>query len=816
MTPTPRETSRRRRLVLAACVAGLGLVVPQLSFADPNCLPGDTRPICNPTETEPPPPVPFWIQNGQRFFVIGTYDYPKRDYADAGLADLLPSLDKTDLGLGELGRAGFNAVIVDIHDLTPADLDKMESHGVHALGSAWNWSDRGGALSELHWVREKDAQHHIGSDLDLKIQALKGKPAFLGYESQDEMGWNKVGSGQVAQFADGGVNLVLTTSQRARIPSVTEATSFRAFVNSRDPSHLVYYTEVAAPNAGGFPSGGPLLPGLSPAAYEQWSDGANAWGHDRYPIYVTLEGYSPPFPEAPLMGPAETLDAMQVLYDQDSASPYVAKGPILMVLQGQGGGECCSTWQNPLTGRRPNYIETRFMAYSSIIHGARGIFWWGTDAIEQDSQLWWDIKKVASQLRILEPALVADGAWGLMLTPGLEGTHRKIGQHHVVIVANPTPSPITATIHPQTWNGTLPARSLFEQRSPIPYSSSLGGWEDTFGPWEVHVYTDTPMYQRKDDFDGDGKSDFTWYWKSPAMPQTGLLTVKTSSLPRPMGLAGGLPGDISLTGDYDGDGLTDFAVYTPAWSATTPGFFSVWRSQGQHWSWFGLGGPGDIPLAADYDGDGITDIAVYQRFPTPEGTPPNLVYGQFKWISSQTGDPEPILFKAGEPDDVPVVGDFDEDGRDDFALYKYKSSTGWGGWFSVWVLQGTGGFWDWDTMGQVGDIPVIGDYDGDGASDRALYTPRWPANDGGGYFTILHSSTGTSHVKFLGGVSDVPVTGDYDGDGKTDIAVYTPRAGTPETGGFYTVTFSSTQTTSTQSRTGVRAGELPMGKEWQH
>ncbi|WP_408889668.1 FG-GAP repeat domain-containing protein [Myxococcus faecalis] len=806
-------------MLLAGGLAALGVVLPQLSAADPACVPADPRPICNTTDPEDPseipPEGPFWIHEGKRFFVIGVFDYPTTaSTPDGGPARDRPNINKSDLAQGELGRVGFNTIIHELPDLTAADLDKFEQHGVHVLGKAWNWKRLEEAGSERHWVREKDAQHHVGSDLDLKIQELKNKPALLGYDSMDEMGWNMEGGGQLVR-TDGVIDAGATAALRARLPTFDAAVSFRQFVNSRDPAHPVYYTEVAATNASvGVPPWADV-PGFPPAQYRKWMAAANAWGQDRYPVPLLPDGTSPPFPLAPLNAPAETAEAMRALYDDDFVAPYTPKGPILMVLQGQGIAECCD-WDevNDKLGRRPNYTETRYMAYSSIIQRARGIFWWGTDVIPRDSQLWWDIKKVAAQLRFLEPALVSDIRGAVTLPTGLVGIQRKVGHRRTVIVANSTPTPVTGNIVPVGWNAGTPARVLFEQRGPIPYSTPLNGWTDTFGPWEVHVYTDLPQQRRKDDFDGDGTSDFTWYWPSPILPQAGMLTVQASSLPRLMRFAGGMPGDVSLTGDYDGDGIADYVVYTPAPDAGTPGYFTVWRSRGQHWSWFDLGKPGAIPLAADYDGDGITDIAVYERFATPQfqSETSQWMYGQFVWHSSLTGGP-PRTFLMGEPDDTPVVGDFDHDGKDDYALHKAKDGSGWGGWFTVRKSQSA--IWDWDTMGQVGDLPVVGDYDGDGFSDLAVYTPRWPANDGGGYFTVIHSSTGTSHVKFLGGVGDVPVTGDYDGDGKTDFAVYRPRTSTPAAGGDYTVTSSRTGLTSVVSRPGVRPGELPMGRAGQ-
>ena len=70
-------------------------------------------------------------------------------------------------------------------------------------------------------------------------------------------------------------------------------------------------------------------------------------------------------------------------------------------------------------------------------------------------------------------------------------------------------------------------------------------------------------------------------------------------------------------------------------------------------------------------------------------------------------------------------------------------------------------------------MPVAGDYDGDGITDLAVYRPTT-----GEWLIRLSTTAYATFVALPVRLSgDVSVPGDYDGDGKTDLAIIGPRTG---------------------------------------
>lgn len=223
----------------------------------------------------------------------------------------------------------------------------------------------------------------------------------------------------------------------------------------------------------------------------------------------------------------------------------------------------------------------------------------------------------------------------------------------------------------------------------------------------------------------------------------------------------------NVGGDFNGDGRTDMAYYTGA-----NGIWSMCLSTGSGFScsnWASHGGGPTNNLTADFNGDGLADMAGYT------GANGNwhvcLSNGagfNCSYMTSHTGG----VSKT-------VLGDFNGDGLQDMAGFLGTPGSGVAPW-KICLSTGTNfSCGDW-TAHNAGLQGAVGDYNGDGRTDLAAYNfslAQWRMclSTGTGFTCSMWSGSGHDEAQ-----------GDYNGDGIDDFAAYTGAGG----GGNWRFSFS--------------------------
>jgi len=335
-----------------------------------------------------------------------------------------------------------------------------------------------------------------------------------------------------------------------------------------------------------------------------------------------------------------------------------------------------------------------------------------------------------------------------------------------------------------------------------------GNWKiinrshSTFTSWAATSNVETIV----GDFDGDGRTDIALVNKSggwstiPIAFSMGNGNFRITNQSVGSFARWAATSDVEIiVGDFDGDGRTDIALVrkSEGWS-TIPIAFSKGNGNFQitnrpHSLFTSLATTSNVEtIVGDFDGDGRTDIALVRKSGGWSTIPVAFSMGNGNFET--TNLPDSIFPPLAATSNVEtIVGDFNGDGKTDIALL--RKSKGWST-IPVAFSLGHGGFvvanrpnsifTKWATIDSSNVETIVGDFNGDGKTDIALLRKsrgrknrkniRTAFSMGNGYFDI----TKQPHEEFasLAQTSDVEtITGDFNGDGRTDIALVRKGSG---------------------------------------
>jgi hypothetical protein len=288
----------------------------------------------------------------------------------------------------------------------------------------------------------------------------------------------------------------------------------------------------------------------------------------------------------------------------------------------------------------------------------------------------------------------------------------------------------------------------------------------------IAIYGATTQKPVLGDFDNDGKTDLsqhgadgTWYLDESA---TGGFSRWTTFRGYGVGT------DEAAAGDFDGDGKDDLAVRVKNYSGLATvlinyasdgfGVYATFNGTGQvNATYPGYGGNNDQMVIADFNGDSRTDISIR----TASGG------WYIDYSNNGLGSYDVSYSSYGGASDQPIAADFDGDGKADLSIRTVSSGS-----LSNWYIDySANGFGSYDAVfysyGGANDQPVATDFDGDGKADLSIRT----IGSGFSNWYIDYSANGFGswdavHAGY-GGASDTAAAGDYDADGKSDLAVLT-------------------------------------------
>jgi hypothetical protein len=305
------------------------------------------------------------------------------------------------------------------------------------------------------------------------------------------------------------------------------------------------------------------------------------------------------------------------------------------------------------------------------------------------------------------------------------------------------------------------------------FSNGDGSFLEYLNPIPVGEIDQSPDNLVVGDFNGDGRSDVYFHWKATGQNRlylsngNGTFTGYMDPI-----IAADLDAnpDNMLVGDFNGDGRSDVYFH--------------WKSTGRNWLYFSNGdgtfikNSNSIPevqvdaspdnmLVGDFNGDGRSDVYFHWKV-----TGINRLYF-FKSDGTFTGYMDPIIAADldANPDNM-LAGDFNGDGSSDVYFHWKATGRNW-----LYFSNGNGTFIKNSNPipeGQIDESPdnmQLGDFNGDGRSDvyfhwKATGKNRLYFNKGNGTFTGYMDPIIAAD---LDANPDNLRISDFNGDGRSDV-----------------------------------------------
>ena len=165
----------------------------------------------------------------------------------------------------------------------------------------------------------------------------------------------------------------------------------------------------------------------------------------------------------------------------------------------------------------------------------------------------------------------------------------------------------------------------------------------------------------------------------------------------------GITGDIPVTGDWNNDGISEIGVFRNS----THLFYLDYNGNGV-WNGgvtdrqYNFGITGDIPISGDWNNDGISEIGVFR--PST-----HLFYLDYNGNGAWNGAVIDRQYNFGITGDIPVSGDWKGDGSAEIGVFRnsthlfYLDYNGNGAWNGAGIDRQY-------NFGIIGDMPISGDW----------------------------------------------------------------------------------------------------------